>query len=336
MNDTGDKSTNGTTFCVKTCYVLDDQAEIITSFPTNESIMVHIFASIVVIILAFTTVSLNGVTIFTIWRSRILKEKTSNFAIMLQSIVDFANGAMVMPLVIYHWASEAAGSPSCVTAYVLKKFAMLMFFYTLTTLSAMNFDRYMGVLHPFVHRNLVTNETLLTYVVAACTIQTIFYAFSLTHNEIVRPVMITTTILFILMTVFVYLKIFLRIRATKRSGVISVEENLGEGRNTSRNSVSKKPSEDRSRKANFLKELKAAKSSFLVVICFLVCCVPATLSFGPLNLKSSFEAIALKVWFVVLLAMLNSSLNSVIYFWSNNMLRKHGKDVIKSMLKSLA
>jgi hypothetical protein len=33
--------------------------------------------------------------------------------------------------------------------------------------------------------------------------------------------------------------------------------------------------------------------------------------------------------------MLNSSLNSVIYFWSNNMLRKHGKDVIKSMLKSL-
>ena len=336
MNDTSN-STNGTTSfgIVRTCYILDGQAAIVISFPTNESILVHIFALIVVIILVFTTVFLNGVAILTIWRSRILKEKTSNFTIMLQSIADFGNGAMVMPLIIYRWASEVAGSPSCVAVYVFKKLAMLVFFYTLTTLSAMNFDRYMAILHPLVHRNLVTNERLLTYVVAACTIQTIIYALNLTHSEIVRPVIITATILFILITVFVYLKIFLRIRAaTNRSGMISVEENLEGRMNPSRSNDSKKLSEDRSRKANFLKELKAAKSSFLVVICCLVCYVPATLSFGPLNQKSSFEAIAVKVWFVVL-AMLNSSLNSVIYFWLNNKLRKLGKDLIKSTLKSL-
>ncbi len=349
MNDTSN-STNGTTSfgIVRTCYILDGQAAIVISFPTNESILVHIFALIVVIILVFTTVFLNGVAILTIWRSRILKEKTSNFTIMLQSIADFGNGAMVMPLIIYRWASEVAGSPSCVAVYVFKKLAMLVFFYTLTTLSAMNFDRYMAILHPLgavymsptgragpIHRNLVTNERLLTYVVAACTIQTIIYALNLTHSEIVRPVIITATILFILITVFVYLKIFLRIRAaTNRSGMISVEENLEGRMNPSRSKDSKKLSEDRSRKANFLKELKAAKSSFLVVICCLVCYVPATLSFGPLNQKSSFEAIAVKVWFVVL-AMLNSSLNSVIYFWLNNKLRKLGKDLIKSTLKSL-
>ncbi len=328
-------STNGTTSYVKTCYVLDDQAEIIITFPTDESIMIHIFALIFVIFLFFTTVCLNGITVFTIWRSRVLREKSSNFTIMLQSIVDFGNGATVMPLFIVHWASEVAGHPSCVTIYILKKFAILMFFYTLTTLSVVNFDRYMGVLHPFVHRHLVTNERLLAYVVTACTIQTIIHAFSLTHNEIARPIMIATAILFISITVFVYLKIFLKIRETNRVGMDLVAANGGSSKtNPPRSNVAASLSKTRSEKANFLKELKAAKSSFLVVICCLVCCVPGTLSFGPLNLKSSFEAIALKIGFAVL-AMLNSSLNNVIYFWCNNALRKHGKEVVRNILKSL-
>jgi hypothetical protein len=313
---------------------MDDQAQVLASFPTNESILVHIFALILIIILTFTTISLNGVTVFTIWRSRILRQKSSNFTILLQSVVDFANGVVIMPLITFHWASEVAGSPSCVTAYVVKKSAMLMSFYTLITLSVMNFDRYMGVLHPFVHRSVVTNERLLAYVIAVCTIQTVIYGFSVTHNNIMRPILVTTTTLFISTTVFVYLKIFLAIRSRNRVGVILVGKNIENDAIPSRRTVSEKTSENRSGKAEFLKELKTAKSSFLVVMCCLVCYVPATLSFGPLNLMSSFLAVALKVWFV-LLAMLNSTLNSIIYFWMNNMLRKLGKDVVKSMWNSL-
>lgn len=313
---------------------MDDQAQVLTSFPTNESILVHIFALILIIILTFTTISLNGVTVFTIWRSRILRQKPSNFTILLQSVVDFANGVVIMPLITFHWASEAAGRPSCVTAYVLKKSAMLMTFYTLITLSVMNFDRYMGILHPFVHRCVVTNERLLAYVIAVCTIQTVIYGFSVTHNKTMRPILVTTTTLFISTTVFVYLKIFLAIRSRNQVGVVLVGKNIESDAIPSRRDVSEKTSENRSGKAEFLKELKTAKSSFLVVMCCLVCYVPATLLFGPLNLMSSFLAVALKVWFV-LLAMLNSTLNSIIYFWMNNMLRKRGKDVVKSMWNSL-
>ncbi|CAB4007446.1 histamine H2 receptor-like [Paramuricea clavata] len=318
------------------CYVMDDEAQVLTSFPTNESILVHIFALILIIILTFTTISLNGVTVFTIWRSRILRQKSSNFTILLQSVVDFANGVFIMPLITFHWASEAAGSPSCVAAYVVKKSAMLMTFYTLITLSVMNFDRYMGVLHPFVHRRVVTNERLLAYVIAVCTIQTVIYGFSVTHNKIMRPILVATTTLFIFTTVFVYFKIFLSIRSRNRVGVILVGKNIeSDAIRLSRRDVSEKTSaENRSGKAEFLKELKAAKSSFLVVMCCLVCYVPGTLSFGPLNLMSSFLAVALKVWFV-LLAMLNSTMNSIIYFWMNNMLRKLGKDMVKSMWNSL-
>ena len=299
------ESTNESTSFIKTCYVLDDQAEMVVSFPASESMAVHILALIFMAILIFTTVCLNGVTAFTIWRSKTLKEKPANFTIMLQS--------------------------NCVVMYVLKKLGMLFFFYTLTTLSVMNFDRYMGVLHPFVRRTLVTNKRILRYVVAASSIQTVIYAFSLTHNEIIRPILITITLSFILMTVFVYLKIFLKIRETNKVRVTLVEEGCESGvENRPRSTSLKNLAKSRVGKASFLKELKAAKSSFLVVICCLVCCLPGAISFGPLNLKSSFKAIAIKIFFVVL-AMLNSSLNSVIYFWQNNMLRKQGKDVIKRM-----
>ena len=336
MNDTSEL-TNETASYIKTCLVLDDQAQMVTSFPTSESIAVHIFAFIFMIILSFTTVSLNGVIVFTIWRSRTLKEKSANFTIMLQSIVDFGNGALVMRLLAFQWASEVAGRPNCVTMYVLKKLGMLLFFYTLTTLSVMNFDRYMGVLHPLVHRKHLTNERILKYVVAACSVQTIIYAFSLTDNETVRPIVYTTPMLFILMTVFVYSKIFLKVRTLGRVGIL-VEESSENNNNTadrSRSNVAKKDLKSRDRKINFLKELKCAKSSFLVVICCLVCYLPCVISFGPLNLRSSYKAIAIKMFFVAL-SLLNSSLNSIIYFWLNSLLRKQGKNVIKSIFKRLS
>ena len=334
MNDTSEL-TNGTTSYIKTCHVLNDQAQMVTSFPTSESIAVHIFALIFMIILSFTTVSLNGVVVFTIWRSRTLKEKSANFTIMLQSIVDLSNGALVMPLLAFQWASEVAGRPNCVMVYILKKLGMFFFIYKLTTLSVMNFDRYMGVLHPLVHRKHLTNERILKYVVAACSVQTIIYAFSLTHNEIVRPILGATSVLFILMTVFVYSKIFLKVRTLGQAGVLMEGSSESKIANRSRSNVPKKDLKSRDRKINFLKELKCAKSCLLVVICCLVCYLPSVFSFGPLNLNSTYKAIAIKM-FVIVLTLLNSCLNSIIYFWLNSMLRKRGKDVVKNIFKRLS
>ena len=324
MNTTNITSSNSKFF--KTCYIVNDQAQEITGFPTRGSMVIHIFAVIFAIIITFATVFLNGVTAITIWRSRILKEKTSNFTILLQSIVDLANGVFFMPLVSFRFANEAVGGTNCALAIFLKKFGMLIFFYTLTTLSVMNFDRYLGIVHPFYHRGVVTNTKLLAYVVSICSVQTIIYGFSLTHKEIVAPILSTTTILFILTTVFVYVKIFLKIRDTNRmrAAMIAAE----------RSDASTNASEKcRMRKGRFLKEIKAAKSSFLIVMCCLATFAPGALSFGHLDVKSSFKAVAIKTWFV-LLAMLKSTLNPVMYFWTNAMLRKQGKDQIKNIFSS--
>ena len=77
-------------------------------------------------------------------RSRALNEKQSNSTILLQSIVDLANGVLILPLIPVYLTSQAAGTPRCVTIYVFKKSAILMFSYSLTTLSAMNFENIHG------------------------------------------------------------------------------------------------------------------------------------------------------------------------------------------------
>ena len=207
------------TLYTRICCIQDDRAEVITGFPTDASILGHIFALTFIIVLTLSTIILNGVTVITIWRSKSLKQRPSNFAILLQSSVDLANGVLVMPLVTARVASELTGRPNCVIAFILKKSGMLIFFYTLTTLSAMNFDRYLGVLHPFSHLHLVTNERILRYVVSLCIFQSVVQVFTVTHNEITRPVLITTALLFVLYTVFVYSKMFLRIRVKNRLGV---------------------------------------------------------------------------------------------------------------------
>lgn len=297
---------------IKRCYVLDDQAEIITKFPSDESDLSHIIAVIYLTLLTCTTVFLNGITIITIWHSNILREKTFNFTILMQSVVDLAFGVFVMPLTAFRLTKEITSKTNCMLAFILKKFGILLFLYTQVTLSAMNFDRFLGILHPVAHRRLATNRKLLAYVLSALAFQTVLVACSLTHNAIMRPIMTSVTSIFTLSTVFVYLKIYLKIRETKLTPA---------GRSAMTGQ----------RLALFLKELKVAKTCFLIVICCLVCSCPVTLSFGPLNLNSSTEDLTMKIWFS-LLAMTNSSLNSIIFFWMNQMLRKQGKELINRVL----
>ena len=318
MNGTN-KSINSTTY-VKTCYILDDQLELITGFPTNKSVWVHSFALIFVVVLIFTTISLNGITVITIKRSRELKEKQCNFTILMQSVVDLVNGVLVLPLLTAHLASQAAGAPQCVILYIAKKSTALTVLYSLTALSAKNFERYMGILHPFHHRIAVTNKRLLAYVVVVCVIQTIICSFTLTHKQIARPVLVANLLIFLLTTVFVYWKIFFTMHEKNRT--------------RDENSPQSNQSKTASKKARLLKELKLAKSSCLVVACCLVCCVPATLTFGPLNRSGTVDAVMLKMY-IFLLAISNSTMNSIIYFWMNNMLRKHGIDMVKNIWKSL-
>jgi hypothetical protein len=149
---------------IETCYVLKEKVEVIIKFPSTWSLLLYVIALLVNVCIFFANLLLNGITVATIWNSRNLKEKASNFAILNQSIVDLAHGLLVIPLLAMIVVCNIVGSPSCTSVYISRKIASLLCMYSMTTMSMMSFERYMGVLYPFVHRVQVTKARLLKYV----------------------------------------------------------------------------------------------------------------------------------------------------------------------------
>jgi predicted membrane protein len=81
----------------------------------------------------------------------------------------------------------------------------------------------------------------------------------------------------------------------------------------------------------FLGEIKHAKSCFMVVVCFCVLCfLPAatTLPFFPT--LEQFELLAITAW-IYTLGFLNSTVNSIIFFWTKTMLRKEAVKRLNTM-----
>ena len=314
-------ATTGNKF-IETCYILKENVNVVIKFPSTSSVVLYVIAIVVNVSLVFTTLFLNGVTVATIWNSRTLKERVSNNTILIQSTIDLATGLIVMPLTAMHLVRNLVGNTSCTTTYIGRKVGYLLYIYSMTTMSAMSFERYMGVLHPFVHRVQVTKSRVLKYIISVCCIQTLVYSVTLFNGvQITRPFFVTNMLLFLAFTAFAYTKIFcFRIKNSK-SPLGKQVVNVAEPTNAST-------------KARLLKELKIAKSCFLVVVVSLVCSLPSLILTGVLNLETNFLVDTLQKW-SYLFNLFNSTANSLIFFWRNKALRNEGMNRIKIIRDSL-
>ena len=296
---------------VKTCIILDDKIDVVVRFPATSDKRVFATIAGICVILTFTAIYLNACTVVTIWKTPELKEKLSKFTIMMQSTVDLLHGVFVMPLFIYLVLGEVTETESCLVAYVYKRLMSLIFLFSLTTFSALNHERYMGICHPIFHRTRVKKRHLLNYVVAVCTLLLLGFCSSFFYVKISRPILSLLSLAFLAHTIFVYVKIARAIQTKVR-----VNENQ-RGKNQRRKLI------------QYFSEIKAAKTCFFIVICCIFCNLPITVTFGDVvEVNVSFETVLLRKCLIVLV-MLNSSLNSVILFWRDKKLRMHAKTALK-------
>ena len=123
-------------------------------------------------------------------------------------------------------------------------------------------------------------------------------------------------LLFLLLSIFVYTKIYFALKRLKHPG------NVGDN-----------GTQNNQNRLNFVKKLKLVKTCFLVVACFLLCFLAAVviLIFQPYVEGPGFSV--LKMWAGTVM-MLNSSLNSVIFFWTRPLLRNEAFKVLKKMCTS--
>ena len=319
-------STNSATFYY--CNFNSDVIFIIGKFPSKAAYVFHFAACILSVIITLTTVVLNWLTLFTFWWTPKLQKNILLYLVMILSMVDGGTGILCYPLFTARVINELMETPNCWFRILQLNLFKLSSILSLSLVSAISIERYFGVIHPLIHRTQVTKKKLLLLLVSIWSICTFSFVAAVFINKPLNFIIATTTLLLILVTMYAYTRIGFAVIQSKirREGILNA--NVGQEETFNNNAT-----KNRKEKLNTLRQLKMSKSSFLIALCYLCCYMP-TLFFaaGEANVSINSLRASAAPW-GVLFVMLNSSLNSVIFFWRNALLRKETMNVLRNIRK---
>jgi hypothetical protein len=305
---------NSTLFA--TCKIAESSYKIVRKLPSNAYEHSRIAMIVINCILSLSAIILNGVSVITIRKSSQLRRQVCYFMVLIQSAVDLGVGILGIPLFIYCLLSPFLDSVDCTFIIMAVRSTFIPCGLSIITLSAMTIERYIGVLYSYSYQTRVTRKRILAFVCGGGILVSSLVVVSAHYRGIISVFSAIAIPLFFLLTGFVYTRIYLAIRKLVRS------EKRRPGCESDVN--------ENCRKRKFFRECRHAKSCFLVVICFGIFLLPITLS--PLLFK--IDGIEYKEYFFwcYTLVVLNSSVNSVIFFWTKTLLRKEAFRILKYLV----
>ncbi|CAB4028718.1 histamine H2 receptor-like [Paramuricea clavata] len=281
---------------------------VITKLMSDKLLITRIFAIVLNSILITPTILLNAIAIITILKSSQLKSKPCYFIILVQSAIDLVVGVLGIPLYLAFLIQGITGTSNCVGAFLAKYSPVLPIGISTITLSAMTMERYIAILHPYAYSTEVTKKRILVYVGsgAVVTIFAIVLSFRIQFAIMMFGALLVPLVF--VFTAFAYTRIYLVVRKLNRA----------------QNKPSNVEEVNLTRKKLFLREIKQAKSCFIVVMCFFILSFLPAIVFTSNRNTDESEFLVNNVW-VYTIAMSNSSVNSAIFFWTKTMLRKEAK-----------
>lgn len=310
---------NNTTL-LQACPKFGGSIYIILRFPSDTFIINQIIFCIANCVLMIPTVLLNGVSILTIVRSSQLREKASYFLILVQSTIDFAVGAISLPFYTLARAGEVMGFANCVLFYSCEKIFQVITGVSFLNLFLLTVERYLSILHPIAHRVQLTKRKVLICN-GLLTLPVFVFNFAKFPSEFIHSTAITSFVGTILaLNTFAYVRIFLTARS------------LYSGNRTADISITmKQNSAELEKRRKSLQDVKLAKSCALVVFLSYLCYTPGLLCYSvykndKMNLRVAYS------WSMTVIA-LNSSLNSVVFFWKRPLMRVEAMKMLKNMLR---
>lgn len=299
---------------VVTCHVFGRTYWFVANFSSSKYEVNRFSAAIITGILVFPTVLLNLIPILTILKSSQLKDKICYFLILVQSVIDLGVGCIGTPLSFFQLIIPFLHYMNCYAIFTTVPLSFLFTGVSIVNLFVMSFERFIGVLYPYSYTTLLTKKRVLRVIHGGFMLVLLVVALSFRFDTIGIFVFVTVPALIVL-TSFVFTKIYLEIKRLQRSEV----------RPCVNGSV-----EHKSKIKLFLREVKHAKSCFLVVVCFLITLAPS--SFYPIFFSWHGPSLSSDAYFswVVVFATLHSCLNSVIFFWNSSVLTKEAVKVLKA------
>ena len=292
----------------------------------DSKVYIHtILLCVVNVIFICAGMFLNILFIVSFWKSSpYLRNKLCNFMIMVLSCFDFLvviTNYPVLFLRLILWSTEKYDLLAKVLIY--GHFATLFIAFSILVLLVMSIERYLGAYYPIFHRASLTRRRLLILLAIFFTVLIILAIISI--NNLVTSYPVVLGIFFVIVFppfAFFNYKLFKISRKVRR-------DIAGCGDNTT--------SPDGSPDLSALHvKLKNISTCLLAVGCLVLMYIPAFIfiaySFAE---KSTSENTRVAKFWAGTVANANSTFNCLIFFWKNDVLRKEGVKVLKSLKNCL-
>ena len=292
-----------------------------TKLCSRISLFNAVFLIAVNVFIIFFGIILNSVVIMSLWNSQ-LRRKLCYFTILVLSCADLAVVVVIQPMVTLEAASY----------WVSLNFARVVRFqylYYSTILSftaylTMTLERYLALMHPFFHQKSVTKPRLM---IAFVLFQLPFgVLYILDQIGLHWPFLISCGILggFILVICILNIKLFFIAKTLRRRAAVQLGKFDG--------SISGPRNIDRKRFKVTLTSLRKISTCLLAVMCLIIFYVPWIVFFAIKNASDvdrfEYTFTTIDLW-TETFANLNSTLNSLTFFYKNSLLRRHGQMFVK-------
>ena len=299
------------------CHFYEDEIRMVVGFPSKAYYINYIIGLILNILLTISTIFLNSLTILAYMISPQLASKKAYFLILLLSVNDLLVGLFGNTSYVLMLFTIVVEHPSC-KIRILYNFAVFCSASMSTvTLFALNIERYLAVLHPIYHRTEVTKSRILKIVVALWLLVLAVRLSGLVFGKAVYIIISTLSCFIAFSSLYIYVVIYLTVKASSRSvDRLETDEQVTEVKVMGRISRAKQ-----------IHMIKMAKSCAIAVGLTLCCNVPFTITYSqPAN-----DTLLLSVLWSVTISLSASSLNSLVFFWNNPVLRAEAKKIFKNI-----
>ena len=302
-------------------------ASYVVHSPTPSYIWNSIVACVINLVFAIAGAILNSLVLYIFWKSTKMRSKLSYFGIMLLSSADLAVVTIVHSTFLLQAINEINGTPNCVCEASYTSTLYLFTGMSISTLLVLNIERYTAIIHPIWHLTTATKRRLIFIWITLWLLNILNVVSRLFLPRLSKIIVAIVIFVLCFTTLFTYISIF---RVVKKKKSFTPCNTVGHGTINRANCQS----EETGNIAAFLRELKMAKVYFAIVILAFVCFLPAGIGLHALKYpwnKSEKERSSVTIfytWTNTLITM-NSTLNCLIFFWANRMLRREALKLVK-------
>ena len=266
-----------------------------------------IFLCVVNIIFIFSGIVLSTLVIVSFWKSSQLRKKLCHFMIVVLSCFDLVTVVTIYPGILLYlitWLKEDYDLLPKIKIYLL--FTSVFIAFSFLVLLVMNIERYLGVCYPIFHCTSITKPRILTPLAIPIPTAAMHMIY---RNSLVISTAVFLTIFAVLVFppfMFVNFKLFTIVQKLYRERIVSPKE----------------------RKAiNF----KNIFTGLWAVVFLTLLSVPNGFYFGFNFVEKSANIIRLSYIWAFTCNTMNYTLNSLIFFWKNKILRTEGIKILKTL-----